>query len=196
MVEKKFSIAVKFTILGAPGVGKTSLRRNFMGENFQLSYQTTLGTDFANKKIQLKNGILNAQIWDLAGQMNYLSVTRAFLSHSNAALLVYDSTIPETFEHVKAWLKILHSSNVEKAGQIPFIILKNKVDLLDNTSSIVNKIDENDISEYARYLNSYETITEENVKMVPTSAKTGHNVEFAFTALSKIVMEIINSSVN
>ena len=96
-IDSDVKISLKFCILGAPGVGKTSLRRNFMGQVFRISYATTLGVDFANKKLSLPdNTLINLQIWDLAGQMNYINVTRSFLSHTNAALVVYDSTNLET----------------------------------------------------------------------------------------------------
>lgn len=188
-IVRDVKISVKFCILGAPGVGKTSLRRNYMGQNFLLSYATTLGVDFANKKITLPdNSLINLQIWDLAGQMNYINVTRSFLSHTNAALVVYDTTHLETFNHIKAWLKILHDSNLEKAHQIPFMVLKNKVDL---QSEFEEKPLEVNADGYIRYLDKYNDITMNNIKAIPTSAKTGKNVELAFNFISQIVKDII-----
>ncbi|MCY3412421.1 MAG: GTP-binding protein [Candidatus Heimdallarchaeota archaeon] len=188
MTGDRVKISVKFCILGAPGVGKTSLRRNFMGQNFLLSYSTTLGVDFANKIITLDDGtILNLQIWDLAGQTNYLNVTKSFLSHTNAALVVYDSTQPETFGHIKAWLKLLHESNEKNAKKIPLMILRNKVDLLDEDTPSGSFNTE----EFLLYLDDYEKITEDYPKSLSTSAKTGKNVEMAFTTLSIVLRDAI-----
>ncbi len=159
-----------------------------MGQNFLLSYSTTLGVDFANKIIKLDDStMVNVQCWDLAGQMNYIAVTRSFLSHTNAAIVVFDSTMPETFNHIKAWLKLLKESNLKNAHKIPYIVLKNKVDLLEETIDD----DQFKIDDYIRYLDKYEELSPENTKFLPTSAKTGQNVEIAFLELSKLLKEIL-----
>lgn len=181
-------ISVKVTVLGAPGVGKTSLRRNFMGQNFKISYSTTLGVDFANKIVKLEDGThINFQVWDLAGQLNYIAVTRSFLSNTNAALVVYDATVPETFNHIKAWLKILYDSNIQNASKIPFIVLRNKIDLLEEDIEEPEFIDD----EFIRYLDKYEELSPENTKFLPTSAKTGKNVELSFLSISRILKEVL-----
>ncbi len=57
----------KVSLLGDGGVGKTSLRKRYLGEGFKQNYMATIGADFAIKKLNEEgNDII--QIWDLAGQ--------------------------------------------------------------------------------------------------------------------------------
>ena len=43
-------LQVRVTLLGDASVGKTSIRKNFMGEGFKVDYLPTIGADFAIKK--------------------------------------------------------------------------------------------------------------------------------------------------
>ncbi|MHA1288342.1 MAG: hypothetical protein ACTSPB_13135 [Candidatus Thorarchaeota archaeon] len=46
----------KVVLMGDGSVGKTSLRRTYMGEGFRANYMITIGADFAVKKMQLAGG--------------------------------------------------------------------------------------------------------------------------------------------
>ena len=45
----------KIVLLGDQTVGKTSIRRRYMGETFRTEYVETLGADFALKKVKIPN---------------------------------------------------------------------------------------------------------------------------------------------
>ena len=65
-------IVSKLVLAGSYGVGKTSIRRNYMGESFISDHLSTLGADFAVKRIDiLDDVVLELQIWDLAGQPGF-----------------------------------------------------------------------------------------------------------------------------
>ncbi len=67
----------KVVLIGAEGVGKTSLKRNYMGQGFRSSHLLTLGTEFSHKLINIDENItLNAQIWDLASQSAFESIRK------------------------------------------------------------------------------------------------------------------------
>ena len=53
--EDELMIASKVVLLGDGAVGKTSIRRIFMGERFQKDYLITLGADFAVKNTVVNN---------------------------------------------------------------------------------------------------------------------------------------------
>ena len=45
----------KISLLGEGAVGKTSIRRTYLGESFKEGYMMTIGADFAVKKMVHKN---------------------------------------------------------------------------------------------------------------------------------------------
>jgi Ras-related protein Rab-2A len=68
------------------------------------------------------------QIWDTAGQENFRSITRSYYRSAIGALLVYDITRRDTFEHLKGWLEEV------KTNGNPFmevLLVGNKNDLED-----------------------------------------------------------------
>ena len=115
----------KVTLLGDATVGKTSLRKKFMGESLKKEYLMTIGADFSVYRV--KDTTLH--IWDLAGQNRFGNLSKAYLNGTNGALIVFDITKPETFQSVPDWIDKLQSS-VEKKSQI--VLVGNKADLRAN----------------------------------------------------------------
>ena len=48
----------KVVLCGDGGVGKTSLRRAYLGQEFNSNYLETLGADFATKIIKIASGVI------------------------------------------------------------------------------------------------------------------------------------------
>ena len=62
---------LKIVLLGDGGVGKTSLRNQFIHKRFTPTYKATIGADFVTKEVETKDGRHVAmQIWDTAGTGN------------------------------------------------------------------------------------------------------------------------------
>ena len=77
----------KVILMGDGSVGKTSLRRQYMGEGFRANYMITIGADFAVKKMSLEGGHdVSIQIWDLAGQEHFKNVRSTFYKGAQGAL--------------------------------------------------------------------------------------------------------------
>ncbi|MHA2253450.1 MAG: ADP-ribosylation factor-like protein, partial [Candidatus Kariarchaeaceae archaeon] len=64
----------KVVLLGDPSVGKTSIRKRYLGEGFKHTYSMTLGADFAIKRIN--NTVL--QVFDLAGNPFFQTVRELY----------------------------------------------------------------------------------------------------------------------
>ncbi|MHA2090932.1 MAG: Rab family GTPase [Candidatus Kariarchaeaceae archaeon] len=114
----------KAILIGDPAVGKTSIRLRYMGQGFKQTYLVTLGADFAIKR--LDNHII--QIWDLAGQYHYKSIRRNYYTGAVGAILVFDKTRPETFDHMIHWIDELLNTN---GKLMPMVIVGNKQDLCE-----------------------------------------------------------------
>jgi small GTP-binding protein len=59
---------LKIILAGEGAVGKTSLRRSYLGESFITNHLETIGADFASLPKTVNNISILYQIWDIAGQ--------------------------------------------------------------------------------------------------------------------------------
>lgn len=64
-----------------------------------------LGVEFGARMITIDNKQIKLQIWDTAGQEAFRSITRSYYRGAAGALLVYDITRRETFNHLTTWLE-------------------------------------------------------------------------------------------
>ena len=115
--------------MGDLGTGKTSILRRFVHNTFTSHYKSTIGVDFALKVIQHKSDvIINLQLWDIAGQERFGSMTRAYYKGAVGAFVVYDVTRPTTFENVLKWKRDMDDKIKLPGGEdIPVMLLANKV---------------------------------------------------------------------
>lgn len=154
----------KILLLGDGAVGKTSLVHRFVEGQFQDRYKATIGVDIFSKSLP----DVELQIWDLSGQTHFASVRNKFYAKADGALLCFDLTNRKSFDNLDSWL----TETKNGIGKdIPMIILGNKADLTDLIS-----IQEKEISDFAE---------KRNWKWLKSSAKTGQNVEEAFSSLAK-----------
>ncbi|KAJ7204938.1 hypothetical protein GGX14DRAFT_645405 [Mycena pura] len=127
----------KVVVIGASGVGKTSLRGQYISARFSTSYRATIGADFITKTlppITPDGEPIVLQIWDTAGQERFSSLASAFFRGADAAVLMYDVTTPETMHALgKWWAEFRDKAPVadEDLGSFCAAVVGNKVDLLD-----------------------------------------------------------------
>lgn len=164
-----YDVAFKVMLVGDSGVGKTCLLVRFKdGAYLAGSFISTVGIDFRNKVLSLDTLKVKLQIWDTAGQERFRSVTHAYYRDAHALLLLYDVTNKASFDNIQAWLTEIH----EYAQQdVVLMLLGNKA---DSTHERVVKREEGE-----------KLAKEFGVPFMETSAKSGLNVELAFTAVAK-----------
>lgn len=169
--SEKYSF--KIILLGDAGVGKTSIRRKYMGHTFEKNYMATIGADLSIKR--LGNSIF--QIWDLGGQLGYQFVRSEYYVGAAGLILVFDITREETKENIDNWLIEIKKNLVEP---VPIILVGNKSDL--------NKTYTADVSALIRKLERY---SQYKVNYIETSALTGSNIDEMFSILIKQLDEYI-----
>lgn len=174
---------VKLVLIGDERVGKTTLRKTFMGEKQTVTYMATIGADFAKRITSLSLDDITYQvetlIWDLAGQDAYKIVRESFYEGSNGALLVVDITRPETIASAEGWLEELRKNT---GGNIPYVILANKTDLKEHPQALT-------IDEARKRI--FEVLSDQQqqaLNFLGTSALTGENVNIAFQILLEAIL--------
>ncbi len=117
---------IQIVLLGESAVGRTSLRRAFLGKHFINEHLSTVGAAMEDKIITVENEHFKITLVDLGGQDFYAPVRANFYKKANGALLVFDLSRKNTFIKLDSWLRefFMHT----KRG-LPFIIVGNKSDL-------------------------------------------------------------------
>lgn len=183
---------LKVILIGDGAVGKTSIRRQYLGEGFRDDYQMTIGADLAAKTsdvIYSGGKIIKYLIWDLAGQPRFSNVRKAYYMSAFGGIVVFDMTRPESFQSIVSWMNELWRNNGR--GPIPLIVLGNKADLCEIGMPCVSK------TKAQAFVSRMSQISEQyrgfKIHFLITSAKTGHNIEQAFELLGEAVMDFFTS---
>ncbi|MEA5571973.1 Rab family GTPase [Calothrix sp. UHCC 0171] len=160
----------KVCMVGAFATGKTSLVARYVHSIFSENYQTTVGVKIDKKTINYHGKELNLILWDLYGEDEFQKVRMSYLRGSSAYLLVVDVTRYNTLE--KAFS--LQARVEETIGKVPFILVINKSDLMDEW-----EIDKAEI----------EKLAQKGWIIIQTSAKTGKGVEEVFETIAQKILE-------
>merc|ERR1719242_393802 len=94
----------KFIIIGDEAVGKTCLLLQFTDKRYRTTHQVTVGVEFGTRTVDIAGKLIKLQCWDTAGQDRFRSIVRSYYRGAAGALLVYDITRRDSFEHVSQWL--------------------------------------------------------------------------------------------
>ncbi|KAK1754586.1 P-loop containing nucleoside triphosphate hydrolase protein [Echria macrotheca] len=133
---------------------------------------------------------MKLSLWDTAGQETYKSVTRSYFRGASGALLVFDLSRKQTFQHVTDWLNDLRQI---AEPDIVVVLVGNKADLAkpgsvdDSEAGGENKreVTREEAEDWARRNGVLE--------YVETSAKSGENVEKAFMRVAERIYENIQA---
>ncbi len=176
MAKKADRAKLKICLAGEAAVGKTSLIRRFVYDQFDEKYTVTLGAKVTKKTVKAKGpeGDLEVDmaVWDIMGEKFLRELLReAYFYGAQGILAVCDVTRAETLVDLEDW-----KTAIEKVvGEVPVFVLANKVDLKDE---IV--IDEKGLKLFCE---------DWHCPYLLTSAKTGDNVEKAFQDMAHQILE-------
>jgi small GTP-binding protein len=114
------------TSAGDTGVGKSCLLLQFTDKRFQPVHDLTIGVEFGARMVNIDGKQVKLQIWDTAGQESFRSITRSYYRGAAGALLVYDITRRETFDHLASWLE---DARQHANPNMTIMLIGNKADL-------------------------------------------------------------------
>jgi len=120
----------KVLVVGELGTGKTSIIKRYVHQFFSQHYRATIGVDFALKVLRWDpETVVRLQLWDIAGQERFGSMTRVYYKEAVGAFVVFDVTRSATLEAVQKWKADLDAKVVLPDGRpIPTVLLANKCD--------------------------------------------------------------------
>ncbi len=170
-------IKLKICMAGEAMVGKTSLIRRFVLQEYDDRYTATLGTKIAKKTVEARDpktgasAEVNLILWDIMGTPTLRDLLKeAYYHGAHGVLGVADLTRKETLRELDGWSRSIQTV----AGSVPTYVVANKADLEDQIA-----LQEDAIATFC------------NARGWPwsyTSAKTGKGVEEAFAGLVQSIL--------
>lgn len=163
------NIFIKIVIIGDNEVGKSSFVDLYMNGNFaNKDYKPTIGVAIAEKEVQISNRLkVTYALFDMAGSKGFANVRRYFYKDTKAVLILFDYSKAKTLESLPEWIEEVH--HFAKSNSIPFILVGNKIDLIEARENIKKRAED-----MAKKFDCF---------FFETSAMTGEGIDELFTSL-------------
>ncbi len=160
----------KILLAGDESVGKTSLIRRLVKNEFAIDYKPTLGFEITSHSLQIKDIPITLVIWDIAGQTSFQALRREYYKGSHGFLLVFNLANRISLRNLEYWAAEIK----EICPNAPLVILGNKSDLPDQKATVA------EMQKMAQKLGA--------VGSMLTSAKTGQGVQESFMKLCNAIL--------
>src|SRR2546423_2761464 len=170
-------IRLKICMAGEATVGKTSLIRRYVLDEYDDRYIATLGTKITKKVMSVQDPMgagpvtVHAILWDIMGTPTLRDLLKeAYYHGAEGIFVVADQTRKETLSAIDAWARSIRSF----AGDIPTLGLVNKQDLDPDPQFAPGEIEA--------------FFEKRGWPWLYTSAKTGAGVEEGFKQLVETIL--------
>ncbi|WZZ23746.1 hypothetical protein YC2023_007147 [Brassica napus] len=171
-------LLILHVVFSVSGVGKSCLLLQFTDKRFQPVHDLTIGVEFGARMVTVDGRPIKLQIWDTAGQESFRSITRSYYRGAAGALLVYDITRRETFNHLASWLE---DARQHANPNMSIMLIGNKCDLAHKRA-----VSKEEGEQFAK---------EHGLLFLEASARTAQNVEEAFIKTAGKILQNIQDGV-
>lgn len=162
----------KVLLVGEASVGKSSLIRRLLLDEFDEQYQATVGVDLSAAVIDIdEDEQVILTLVDLGGQKDFTDLRTYYYKDAHYSVLVYDIANHQSYDSLQSWYEGMQMAlQRHEHDALPGILVGNKADLDSQREVSPDKA-----REYAKSL---------GWDYMETSAKTGKNVQDTFTRIA------------
>lgn len=162
-------------LMGAGGVGKTSMIKQFVENCFDEMYEPTI-EEIHRKSVTYRGDQCMMEIADTAGMEQFAQMRDVYIRNGDGFILVYSIVDPTTFEDVKTIREQIVISKMSE--QVPIVLVGNKRDLADEGDRKVERADGEAVA--AKW---------PNCRFIETVARHHAEIEKVFTACLDTIVE-------
>lgn len=95
----------------------------------RFAFNSLIDGDFLLFSCSVDGEDIRIMLWDTAGQEEFDAITKAYYRGAQACVLSFSTTDRCSFDAVKDWKKKVEN----ECGEIPTVLVQNKIDLMDNS---------------------------------------------------------------
>ena len=107
---------VKLILVGNGSAGKTSICTRFREDGFQRVYRQTVGIDFLEKTLRVRDQAVALQVWDIGGQSIGSKMLPQYVWGADIVFLCYDVTDAQSFADAEDWLALARRAPPPQQG--------------------------------------------------------------------------------
>ncbi len=163
---------LKIVVAGDGGVGKTSLLLKYVSGTFIVDTSMTIGVQFHQKDMLVRDLSYSLYLWDLGGQDRFRFMLPSYVLGAKGAVLLYDTTRIDTLAKLGDWVHICRTHDAD----LPILLCGTKVDRPEDRT-----VKPDLARSYLAPLKLFD--------FLEISAKTGQNVEKVFDVIVQKILD-------
>ena len=121
---------IRIGTVGNSLVGKTSISRNYLGEEFSTEDIVTIGMEKYEKDVEYtkneKTIKTKIHIYDTTGNEKYEAIMINYIKKCDGVLLVYAINEEKSFNDIEKWVKKIREK--KPVDNYPIVLIGNKID--------------------------------------------------------------------
>lgn len=170
-----YDATFKIILFGESGVERTSLTQRFLTNLFTSDSRMTIGVDFEVKSLELEGKKIKLQIWDLGGEKRFRFLLPTYVRGAKGAIFIYDVNNRASLMSIDDWLSTI-KKEIREEDFFPILVMG----LVSNEGRQVS-IEEGIAIAKSKGVDGF----------IECIIKTGENVEIAFEALTRLMIDRI-----